>query len=310
MRSLVFLISILIHNIYCQEFVYPASDWEVRSPESQNVDSDRLLNALNTLKKYMSISQTLLIKNGYAIWKGSGSKSKSVMASSTKTVTSTMLGVLVTLGKIKTSDAVSKTYPGGKSEWRKWASFSTSGSFNYSATHMENYSKMLTYVANKDLLALFKEKVGNPIGMKSYTWGATKVKSRGNVVRGGAGDNGGHFATNAEDWARLCYLYLRKGYWRGSSILDEKFVEEATSNQANVSGWGGGRYGYNLWLNTKSTLADAPQKTFWSWGRGGRTCVVIPEWDIVFVRLGKGVNEGWNLPNEFFKSLKESLIQD
>jgi CubicO group peptidase (beta-lactamase class C family) len=269
-------------------------------------DSAKLRAAFDYLKTQMDINFTVVIRRGYMIWDSKGSNDRKGMASSTKTMTSAMMGLLDKQGLLRPEDLVKATHPEGTHRWRQWASMSTGSSFNYSNPNMNKYASLLTYVANRDLRDLFWERIGHKIGMSVFEWQTKGQRTRGHVVRGGAGDGGG-ILVSPKDWARFCYLFLSGGNWNGEEIFRPEWVKLATTNQAVSSGWGGGRYGYNWWINSKNTLPALPRSAHWSWGRGGRTCVNIPEWDMVVVRLGDGVSSGWNLPNEFFRRLKSAV---
>ncbi|MCU0880708.1 MAG: hypothetical protein MUF06_23305, partial [Pirellulaceae bacterium] len=65
---------------------------------------------------------------------------------------------------------------------------------------------------------------------------------------------------------------------------------------------GRGAYGFNWWRNGlkpdgKRKLPAAPEGMFWASGHNNNKCFVIPEWDMVIVRLGldgKAKDEVWN----------------
>lgn len=78
--------------------VFPGSDWEEETPESQNVDSEKPGNALKYLAGVYGedgINRTVIIRNGYMVWKGNDIDNKHDIWSVSKSFTSTVLGLLI-----------------------------------------------------------------------------------------------------------------------------------------------------------------------------------------------------------------------
>ena len=86
------------------------------------------------------------------------------------------------------------------------------------------------------------------------------------------------FAT-AQDFLRFGLLYLRDGNWAGQRILPAGWVAAAATPQPDVldEGWG---YGRHWW-----TLPNLPG-AFFANGFAGQFILVVPEHELVVVRLG------------------------
>ena len=116
--------------------------------------------------------------------------------------------------------------------------------------------------------------------------------------------------------------YLNKRKWNDSQLLDTSFVDKAISNQVPVSlAYKNfdltGRYGYYWWTigirkDGTRPWPSAPNKASTAHGGGRNFCFVIPEWNMVIVRMsprwessvpahGDPVWEG------FFKRLKDGI---
>jgi len=99
------------------------------------------------------------------------------------------------------------------------------------------------------------------------------------------GENGvfqgsSYMYATAQDWARLCQLYLDNGVAGGTRILPEdwyRIVAEPTSNS-------GGGYGMGFWLPTEAT--GLPPETIMMSGFQGQWGYVMPEQELVIVRFG------------------------
>ncbi len=79
-----------------------------------------------------------------------------------------------------------------------------------------------------------------------------------------------------EDIAKLGLLYLQRGRWEGTQLIDERWVAEATSQQvANPDepnpDWRQG-YGFQFWMARHGYRGD---------GAFGQFCVILPEQDTV-----------------------------
>lgn len=88
-------------------------------------------------------------------------------------------------------------------------------------------------------------------------------------------------ASNARDFARFGRLYKCKGYWDDKKLLDPEFVELSTRPRFEETPY----YGYGLWL---SQYKD--KDIYYLRGHLGQYVIVIPEDDVIIVRLGEGTH--------------------
>jgi CubicO group peptidase (beta-lactamase class C family) len=90
------------------------------------------------------------------------------------------------------------------------------------------------------------------------------------------------FYSNARDFARIGSLYLHKGNWKGTQIVDTNYVlESVTPYPLDNNGKPNAIYGYQWWVGNYSG-----KKVFYCRGILGQYICVIPDENIVFVRLG------------------------
>jgi len=92
----------------------------------------------------------------------------------------------------------------------------------------------------------------------------------------------------ARDWARMGQLWLDA--WHGRSEV----ISQAWQRRAVTPGTakGGEIYGLGFWLNTDHrAFPSAPENTFHAGGNSGQFVVVIPDKELVIVRLGLTLNE-------------------
>mgnify|MGYP001477809471 CR=1 FL=1 len=90
--------------------------------------------------------------------------------------------------------------------------------------------------------------------------------------------------SNARDFARLGKLYLSLGNWNGVQILDSSYIKNATSaaNLIDPNGKKNKNYGYQFWVANYKNL-----HIYYSRGLWGQYVICIPEKDVIIVRLGK-----------------------
>ena len=171
--------------------------------------------------------------------------------------------------------------------------------FAYWDSAMNQFAHILTKIAGMPLDSLFAHKIARPIGLDTSRWRWGQLDSvAGQAVNGGAGNLGAGIYISAKGIARLGLLFLHKGNWDGIQLISQKWVEEATSVQvparlplAGFVDHGPGTYGYNWWVNGTGPdgtrkWPDAPVNTFAAAGYNNNDMFVIPQWDMVIVRLG------------------------
>ena len=90
--------------------------------------------------------------------------------------------------------------------------------------------------------------------------------------------------SNARDFARLGKLYMRQGNWNGLQLLDSSYIVEATSvaNLLDKEGNKNTNYGYQFWLAKRQGLSIYYARGLW-----GQYVICIPEKDMIIVRLGR-----------------------
>ena len=84
-------------------------------------------------------------------------------------------------------------------------------------------------------------------------------------------------ASNARDFAKFGKLYMQHGKWNGEQILSMKFVFESINPRFKESP----QYGYGWWLSNYKS-----KHIYYMRGHLGQFTIVIPEDNIIIVRLG------------------------
>lgn len=127
-----------------------------------------------------------------------------------------------------------------------------------------------------------------PLGISDYHWKKTPT---------GYSDTEGGLYLEAEQLAKIGYLYLQDGIWEGERILPEGWVEASTSRRVDdlmELGWG---YGYQWWRTDRDGV-----EVWAALGFGGQYLMVLPEHDLI------GVVTGWNVFGGDYPSVGDALL--
>jgi CubicO group peptidase (beta-lactamase class C family) len=304
------------------EPVFPDADWRECGPEAQGLDPARLTAAVEFLAANSGRDRNrelVIVRRGWLVLRGDNIDHVHGIWSCTKSITSTMLGLLVADGKCTPGTRAAEILPElqaryGSVTLRDFASmmsgyraagddeagghgqsktpfepgepmFEPGGRYLYWDSAMNKFAEALTILAGEPLQDLFKRRIADPIGMNpaQWRWG-TRGERHGLSINGGAGNGGGHLFTSARELARFGLLFLNHGRWKGRELVDVRWVREATRPHA-------GAYGFNWWTNHiqpdgTRKWPGAPPVTFAALGYNNNHLFIIPEWEVVVVRLG------------------------
>lgn len=176
--------------------------------------------------------------------------------------------------------------------------------------------RVLTRIAGESMHDYMRRKIFAPIGMGETNWWSEGKATGVPICIGGTG-----LKLSARDLARYGHLFLNRGNWDGVQLLPAEWVDEATQNQVDVflpvgetdraNVRGPGAYGYNWWTNGgENRMPDAPPGTYYASGLNHNLLFVIPEWNMVVVRMGVDGNPPMGKPqawNHFFRRLAAAV---
>jgi CubicO group peptidase (beta-lactamase class C family) len=305
--------------------LFPTSHWTRDRAQNVGIDSLVLADALRYLDghcKEDGLQETMVIRHGRLIWAGDSIAKVHDIWSCTKSFTSTAVGLLAGAGKLSLDQAVAdhepllkEYYPTatyrhfltmtsgydavGKSRWgeesQDWSArpfqpappiFAPGSAYAYWDEAMIMLGRAVTQAAGTSLENYLAELLMYPIGIKDWTWWSEEALEDGTPVNfGGTG-----IKMCAADQARFGHLFLNDGVWNGKRILPEGWVAQATTNQVPTTldladtdrknTDGRGIYGFSWWV------INAPVHAYYTSGLNHNVCLVVPEWDMVIVRMG------------------------
>ena len=164
------------------------------------------------------------------------------------------------------------------------------GEFEYQSGATEFLGLAVRKATGKSLAEYASEKLWKPLGAAHSAWWHLDS------------DDGRELAfccfnSNARDFARFGQMLLHEGNFNGTQILDSGFVADATKPFAVPF------YGHGFWLDQSHGV-----DVFYQRGILGQYIIVIPERDMVIVRLGHQRGEKVDAhTNDFHTILEESL---
>jgi CubicO group peptidase (beta-lactamase class C family) len=151
------------------------------------------------------------------------------------------------------------------------------GHFKYSSADTQLLAIVLKRAVGKSLAQYFSEEFWQPMGMEhDALWS----------LSGGIEKSFCCVYSNVRDFAKLGQLLLQKGNWKGKQLLDSAFVElMITPNDDAFDRDESPRYGYSIWTDKKYN-----PPLYGMLGHLGQRIIVVPDENMVIVRLGKNKN--------------------
>jgi CubicO group peptidase (beta-lactamase class C family) len=320
------------------------SDRHLPWSEAQNYNELQMTERLKKEHKDFESIAYLVIQNDKVLyeeyWDDYNSKSLSNSFSMAKTIVSMLMQVAIQEGKIKSMDqAVGDFFPefnktelskqltvGDLSRMSSGLNWDESYSNPFSVTTkayfgnelakiilglevVEQPGKEYKYLSgNTQLLAMViekatgqklsdyaSEKLWKPMGASSDAlWMIDEV--------GGLEKAYCCFNSNARDFARFGKLWLDHGNWNGKQIIDSSFVELSVKPYFKKTPF----YGYSWWLD----YTEFDTQVYFMRGILGQYVIVIPEYDLIIVRLGHkrdGKDDDKPHPRDFYVFVGETL---
>lgn len=265
--------------------VFPGAAWAESTPQAQGVSTVRLNAAMQYLAYNcgaQKVSQAVVIRNGYLIWKGTDIDNKHGTWSATKSFTSTVLGLLIEDGKCALDTPAASHVPTLQAQYPEVALrhfttmtsgymaagdllddvdhgqtatpftptnslFAPGAKYAYWDSAMNQFANVLTRIAGEPIETLFQRRIADPIGMNRTYWDWLDfgiVDGYPHAVNGGAGNKSKSMNISAREMARFGHLFLNRGNWNGTQLISAAWIELATRNQVptNIPPYGG----YNL----------------------------------------------------------------
>jgi len=316
---------------------FPAAEWRTSSPEAQGVDSEALVALMDAVEAdRLPIHSLHVVRYGHllldAYFHPFLQGERHDVASVTKSVTTTLVGLAIARGALPGLDAPVYPLLGAappedlrKQQIRLRHLLTTSSGLDCGFAPYER--EMLAMAASPDWVryALDLPMRETPGARFAYCSPGFHLLSA-LVTRGtnlpaedfarerlfapiGIGDvrwprdpqgishGAGDLQLRPTDLLRLGHLFLRQGEWDGRQVVPGEWIAQATRRQVDATG--AQHYGLGWWVST-----DIPGM-YQAAGRGGQRLIVWPAKDIVVVVTGGGFDPALIAPF-LLRSLKSN----
>jgi CubicO group peptidase (beta-lactamase class C family) len=301
---------------------WPTDGWQISTPEAQGMDSELLAQAVEfALEEDFSVHSLLVVRNRYlvadAYFYPFAADTKHDLASCTKSVSSTLVGIAIDQGFIESvEEPVLGFFPersvANLDDGRKaitledlltmrngWACESRDGEvtlfqmmaspdwtrFMLDLPMIEEPGTRFEYCSGgSHLLSVI---IRQTTGMTALAFARKNLFDPLGIREvewprdpQGIDNRGwGDLRMKPHDMAKLGLLYLNGGQWDGEQLLSANYVAAATSGHARVGGRGFfDAYGYQWWVSSKGFYSAR--------GRGGPYIFVAPAQNMVVVLTG------------------------
>lgn len=290
-------------------------EWQHDTLENQNINVEAIQAVHHTIDQY-PINAEVIVKNGVIVDEyykdGYDKNSVFTLQSTSKSITSAILGIAIDKGYIGGVDVPISTYfpqileSGNeyKNQITIWNLLTHTTGLNASDT--ANWSEWLAssnwvdYVLNSNVVArpgtVFNYFTGNThllsaiiqqaTGKTAYEFGKEYLFEPLDIDSvecstdpQGISDGGNGFAMNVYDMAKIGQLYLNNGVWEGEQIISEQWVKDSTTLQFDRSS-GSADYGYQWWVRT---FGDNQYSAYFAQGHYGQYIFVVPDLELVLV---------------------------
>mgnify|MGYP005991838609 CR=1 FL=1 len=317
---------------------FPYGNADQKDSILSNIDYQKLNNTVDNLfinstktRAVLVIHKNQIIAEKYA--DGFDKNSRILGWSMTKSIMSTVFGIMQTQGKINVFDKA--PIDAWKKDDRSKITINNLLQMNSGLEWDEDYntisdvSKMLFLKKDMTRIQIEKPFVGKPNQTWNYSSGTSNLLS--GIIRGKfkthqeyldywyaefidkigmnsmviEADMSGNYVGSSyawatpRDWAKFGLLYLNKGIWNGKQLFDATWIDYITTptNGSN------GTYGGHFWLNAEGEFPDVPKNMFYASGYQGQFVFVFPDQDLVVVRMGLAHID----INGFLKDVLESI---
>ena len=149
--------------------------------------------------------------------------------------------------------------------------------FEYRNVNTQLLAMVLKQATGMSVSAYTSLKLWKPMGAKSDAWWSLdEVNGNEKAFCG--------FSSNARDLARFGQLILNEGRWGNRQLVSGKYLDKALSPASHLKDENGNAvnyYGWHWWIG------EYDGKTTYSMrGYNGQYLIIVPDLDIVIVRLG------------------------
>jgi len=306
-----------------QPSYWPTQGWEEATPEFQGFSSQKLAEALNAIKKKdMDIHSLMIVRNGSVIldayfYPYDGSIYHDV-ASVTKSVMTTLIGIAADQGKLSLDDPILSFFPdrtiankdSNKERITVRHLVSNSSGFKFdekddaaTISAMTESDDWIQHVLDLPVIhkpgthfAYFSPGMHLLSAILQQATGMTALEFADANLFKPLGINKVYWPSNSQgytigygdlclfpaDMAKIGFLFLHQGKWEDKQIVSSDWVNEATRKHFSTGLDYEDDYGYGWWISSSNTKFPY----YRAYGRKEQTIMVIPSINTLIVTTG------------------------
>jgi CubicO group peptidase (beta-lactamase class C family) len=304
---------------------WPTLAWRTSTPEQQGMDSEKLADALELIRQHnVDIHSLLIIRNGFIVLDANFYPFQAGqlhdLASVTKSVTSTLVGIAIGQHKITgVSQPVLSLFPerqiANRDERKARVTIKdlltmTSG---LDCRFRPNEATLSEMTQSKDWIQFMLDLPMAAEPGTKYVYCSGGVHLLSGIISQTTGVSAFEFARRelfqplgihdvvwpsdpngvtygwgdlhlrSRDAAKIGYLWLNHGRWDDRQIIPAEYLQDATQVHSRAE-WGD-EYGYGIWVYPTRDVFEGN-------GRGGQRLSVVPSKNLVVVMTGGGFEPG------------------
>lgn len=302
---------------------WPTDSWRASTPEEQGIDSVLLADALLAWRQEnVQIHSIQIVRNGYLVTDATfypyDGQTVHDVASVTKSVMTTLIGIAVDQGQLNLDDKMVSFFPDrsiANLDARKEAitvrhlvSMTSGlrcvrdGMEGSTVIEMEKspdyvqfaldlpmaYEPGSTFVYCSPAISLLSPILQQATGMSTLAFAQQYLFEPLGIHDvywetdpQGNYNGWGDLSLHPHDMAKLGLLFLQEGRWDDQQIVSRHWVEEASTAQSETPGEED-PYGYGWWLTQDL------EGVYRADGRNGQFIYILPGWNMVLVTTGGG----------------------
>jgi CubicO group peptidase (beta-lactamase class C family) len=313
------------------ETPWPTAGWTSSTPEEQGMDARKLAGAFDFVKaKEPNIHSLLIVRNGFlvadAYFYPFASESRHDIASITKSVTSTLVGIAVRKGLIRSVEEPLLNFfqerkPANLDERKRSITLRdllamrsglqcVASPVEVTLMQMMASSDWVQFMLDLPMAAkpgevflynsggvhLLSAVIRNTTGLSELAFAQAELFGPLGISDvewpfdpQGVNNHGwGDLQLHPRDMAKIGYLFLNKGRWDGKTIVSPEWVEASTRP---FPGAPVANYGYLWWLDEDYGYS--------AHGRGNQRIYVLPRMNMVVVITGGGLESPDRILKEY-----------
>jgi CubicO group peptidase (beta-lactamase class C family) len=305
--------------------VFPGAEWEVADPADEGLAAEPLVALAGVMDGADSNCMTV-VHDGRIVadeyWNGTDATTEQEVFSATKSMTSTLVGIAQEEGLLDIDEPASTyidEWVGTDSEDVTIRNLLSNDSGRF-YTFANDYGEMAGRAHDKSAFAIGLTQQ-HPIG-EHWEYNNSAIQVLEEVLQRATGEDMAEYArtrlfepigmsteinhdgagntlafmgaqASCHDLARFGHLFLNEGAWDGEQVVPQDWVAEATQPSQELNPG----YGFLWWLFAEGTTPVEPGQpeppgAYAALGLGGQVVLVIPEDDLVVVRMGPAAQIG------------------